>query len=359
MSKEEANRIFAERHKIAREIYIPWMKNKFKDSRFLASTVGSFPQPQELRKARVALRKKEITPAAYQELVQKHTLEWLKLQDDLKIDLIVSGEFERQDMAVAFGEKFTNTRIEDFVKSYENRRYRPVNYLGKVEWQEPIALPMFQFVGENTDRFIKETITGPVTLFEWGLIGSEEYDERPELLRADLVAVLRKEIESLIQGGVTILQVDEPAFTAKKWNIEEDWLLIQEAVRGFEEQLYLILHICYSSEEALDRAFPLMLQPSFHQIHIEMANRDYRLVKLLEKHGFGDKDIGLGVIDVHQDRIETVEEIISGIKKVLPIVPPNRIWVTPDCGLKDRSKEVTVEKLKVMVEAAKRAREIF
>ena len=359
MNKEEASRIFAEHHKIAREIYIPWMKNKFKDSHFLTSTVGSFPQPDELRKARAFLKKKELTPEEYDKLVKAHTLEWLKLQESLGIDLVVSGEFERQDMAVFFGERFSNTRVEDFVKSYENRCYHPVNYLGRTEWQAPIALPMFQFVEKNTDRFIKETITGPVTLFEWGLIGCEEYDERPELLRADLVAALRKEIKSLIQGGVTILQVDEPAFTAKKWNIKEDWLLIQEAVRGFEDQLYLIVHICYSTEEALDHAFPLMLQPPFHQIHMEMANRDYRLVKLLEKHGFGDKDIGLGVIDVHKDRIETVDEIVAGIKKVLLIVPPNRIWVTPDCGLKERSKEITVAKLKVMIEAAKRVRELF
>lgn len=341
------------------DILRQWTKSRFKDSKFLTSTVGSFPQPQELRKARAALRKKEITPEAYQELVKKHTLEWLKIQDDLKIDLVVSGEFERQDMAVFFGEAFSNTRVEDFIKSYENRRYRPVNYLGRTEWQGPIALPMYQFLEKNTDRFIKETVTGPATLFDWGLIGCKEYDDQPELMRSDIVAALRQEIASLMQNGIRILQIDEPAFTAKPWNIEEDWQAIQDVVRGFEDQLYLILHICYSSEEALDRAFPLMLQPPYHQIHIEMANRDYRLVKLLERHGFGDKDIGLGVIDVHKDRIETVNEIIAGIKKVLPIVPLNRTWITPDCGFKERSKEVTTEKLKVMVEAAKRARELF
>src|SRR3989338_6961195 len=120
MNKEEASRIFAEHHKIAREIYIPWMKNKFKDSHFLTSTVGSFPQPDELRKARAFLKKKELTPEEYDKLVKAHTLEWLKLQESLGIDLVVSGEFERQDMAVFFGERFSNTRVEDFVKSYEN-----------------------------------------------------------------------------------------------------------------------------------------------------------------------------------------------------------------------------------------------
>lgn len=348
--------------RLAKDLRISWMKNRFKDMRFVTSTVGSFPQPEELRKARVFLRKGVLGQNAYDELVKKHTLEWLKLQDELGIEVVVSGEFDRQDMAVFFGERFSGTKLGDFVPSYENRRYRPVVYeglSGGVRWVKPIALPMFKFVEENSDRFIKETITGPATLFDWGLRGSKKYYFNPDSLRLDLTAALRKEIQSLMDGGVDILQVDEPALTAKMREFEKDCRDLQELVSGFEKDLYLILHICYSTEEALDQAFPSLLKLPFHQIHIEMANRDYRLVKLLDKHGFGDKDIGLGVIDIHNDRLETVKEILGGIKKVLPIIPPGRIWVTPDCGLKERGKEVTVAKLKVMVEAAKKARELF
>jgi len=305
------------------------------------------------------LARLEIGKEDYQALVKKHTLEWLKLQEELGLEVAVSGEFERQDMAVFFGEQFAGTKLGDFVPSYENRRYRPVIYERNVRWRKPIALPMYNLMRVNTRRLIKETITGPVTLFDWGLRGGLTYCRMPDLLRGDLVRALREEMDSLRKGGVKILQIDEPAFTTKIQELEKEAQSIQDLVGGFENDFYLILHICYSSEEALDKAFPLMLKFPFDQIHIEMANRDYRLVKLLEKHGFGDKDIGLGVIDVHQDRLETVEEIISGIKKVFPIVPANRIWVTPDCGLKERSKEITIKKLQVMVEAAKQARELF
>ncbi|MBI4991785.1 MAG: hypothetical protein HZB99_01035 [Candidatus Harrisonbacteria bacterium] len=326
---------------------------------FLTSTVGSFPQPEELRKARVMLKCGAIREEEYRLMVRDHTLRWIRLQEELNVDILVTGEFERQDMAVFFGEQFSGSRLEDFVPSYENRRYRPVNYVGNVCWQRPIALPMYSFMKENTGRLIKETITGPVTLFDWGLRGNSNYYYSPDLLRKDLVAALRQEMISLREGGVKILQIDEPAFTTKPRELEKEARAISDLVSGFENDFYLILHICYSTEEDLDRAFPLMLQMPFDQIHIEMANRNYGLLRLIEKHGFGDKDIGLGVIDVHADRIETPEEILDGIEKTLRFIPPERIWITPDCGLKERSKEVTLAKLKVMVEASKRARELF
>lgn len=335
------------------------MHNLFSGQRFITSTVGSFPQPEELRKARANLNRGQISNGDYQKLVERHTLEWLTLQENLDIDVLVSGEFERQDMAVFFGEKFSGTTVGDFVPSYENRRYRPVIYEKDVRWVSPIALPMYNFVSQNTKRLIKETVTGPATLFDWGLQGGEKYYYRPRELRKAIVRAIKQEIKSLKKGGIKILQLDEPAFATKIKELQNDCESIAEAVRGFEDDFYLILHVCYSTEEALEISFPLMLKLPFHQIHMEMANREYALVGLIERHGFSDKDIGLGVIDVHKNRIETVEEIIEGIKKILPIIPPEKIWITPDCGLKERSKEVAIAKLKVMAEAAVRARELF
>lgn len=335
------------------------MKKLWKGKSFVTSTVGSFPQPEQLRRARVRLAKGDFTEEQYQSLVNIHTLEWLRIQEEIDLDNIVTGEFERQDMAVFFGERFSGTRLGDFVPSYENRRYRPVIYQENIQWVNPIALPMYQFATKHTKKSVKETVTGPVTLFDWGLRGGYEYYRDPDILRKDLVAALRKEMEVLVENGVKVLQVDEPALTAKMEEFEKDCQSLRELVKGFEDKVYLILHICYSTERALDKAFPEMLKLPFDQIHIEMANRNYSLVKFIERYGFGDKDIGLGVIDIHNDRLETVEEILTGIQKVLPIIPPERIWVTPDCGLKERSQEVTIAKLKVMVEAAKKARTLF
>lgn len=320
------------------------------------STVGSFPQPQELRKARVALRRGEINETVYKQLIEKHTRNWMAFQEELDITNPVSGEFGREDMAAFYGLQFGG-KLLDFVPSYENRRYRPVEYSEGLRLHTGATVPDFQFVQSLTQRPVKETITGPATLADWALIRDKLYYQDRRRFRMSLANGLRQEVEALIKAGVRVLQVDEPALTTKMRNYEMDVEAIYEVIRGFEQDIYLILHICYSDMEALDKAFLKMLELPFHQIHMEMANRNYSLLRLIEKYGFSGKDIGLGVTDVHTDRVETVEEIVQGVERVRPYFRPEQIWLTPDCGLKERSDEVARAKLRVMVEAAKVCRE--
>lgn len=328
----------------------------FHELAFPTSTVGSFPQPQELRKARVALRRGEMDETAYCALVEKHTKLWMDLQHELDITLPVGGEFSREDMAAFFGVHF-GCEMKDFVPSYENRRYRPIEYGGRVHPASGATLPDFRMASALTVCPYKETVTGPATMAAWALIRNPDYYRGRAFFRRDLARVLRAEIDLLVAAGMKVLQVDEPALTTRMSDFFMDLEAIEKVVRGLEDRIYLILHICYSDMEALDQAFPHMLRLPFHQIHIEMANRAYAPLRLIEKHGFNGRDIGLGVLDVHTDRIETVDEIVEGVKRVRKFFRPDQIWLTPDCGLKERSDEVARAKLRVMSEAAKICRQ--
>jgi 5-methyltetrahydropteroyltriglutamate--homocysteine methyltransferase len=279
-------------------------------------------------------------------------------QEEIDLTVPVGGEFLREDMAAYFGVKLCG-RLLDFVPSYENRRYRPVEYSHPIRYSGRISVEDFKSTQLLTDRPLKATLTGPATLADWALLKSKKYYQNRRIFRMDLARALRREIKHLIEAGAKIIQVDEPALTTKMQNFATDIDAISESIRGFENQVYLILHICYSDQDALDKAFPEILTLPFRQIHMEMANRNYELMKLIEKHGFGDKDVGLGVIDVHSDRIETEEEITAGVKLALRYFHPNQIWLTPDCGLKERSDEIAKKKLQTMTSAAKVCRERF
>ena len=327
---------------------------------FPTSTVGSLPQPQELRRARTALQRGTLASRSYWDLVHKHTARWIDFQKEIGLDVLVGGEFAREDMAAYFAVHFGG-RVLDFVPSYENRRYRPAEYFREVSAARHSLLRKdFLFaVSRSSAHPLKETITGPATLADWALIRHPPYYRDRNAFRADLAKALRREIEFLRAYGMKILQIDEPALTTDMDTYEMDLKAIRKTVDGLQDKLYLILHICYSDQEALDKAFPSLLELPFHQIHMEMANRNYALLDLVAKHGFADKDIGLGVIDVHTDRIETVEEIREGVERACRYIAPRRIHLLPDCGFKERREEIAKEKLRVMVRAAERCREDF
>lgn len=325
---------------------------------FPTSAVGSYPQNSTIRQARVKLRKGELDESSYLKIIQEHTLHWINFQEEIGITVPVSGEFLREDMAAYFGEQLGG-RLLDFIPSYENRRYRPVEYFRKIRYAAPISIDDFKFVQSLLDRPLKATLTGPATLADWALIRSRKYYYDRRFFRMDLARALRKEVTHLIEAGAKIIQIDEPALTTKMQTFPMDIESISESIRGLEDTAYFILHICYSDQAALDMAFPYILALPFHQIHMEMANRNYSLLQLIEKYGFAGKDIGLGVLDVHSDRIESAEEIVSGAEMALRYFTPEQIWLTPDCGLKERTDEIAKKKLRVMCEAARICREKF
>ncbi len=323
---------------------------------FPTSAVGSYPQ-FAVRPIRTKFKKGVITENEYRRTVENYAKKWMTFQDEIDMTCPVGGEFLREDMAAYFAEML-GARLCDFVPSYENRRYRPAEYFKTITVPErSMTADDFRFIQSLTKRPVKETITGPVTMADWGLINWEKYYDDRRAFRIDFAKAIRSEIEHMIKAGVKILQIDEPALTTKMKQFAWDAEALYETIRGYEDKLYTILHICYSDLGALDEAFPTILQLPFDQIHMEVANRGTGMFKLIEKHGFGGKDIGLGVIDVHTDRIETIEEVEKNVKRALNMFKPDQIWLLPDCGLKERSEEISERKLRVMCEAAKRCRE--
>ncbi len=324
---------------------------------FPTSAVGSYPQHPEMRVARAELRRGQISAERYVAFVASHVRRWMEFQHEIEITVPVAGEFFREDMAVAFGAGFGG-KLADFVPSYENRRYRPVVYDGKVvPAATEITVSDFLFAQSLTDRPVKETITGPVTLAHWALLQSPTYYGDPEQFRVDLARALRAEVNRLIRAGVRILQVDEPALTTNMDTFAMDCMALDVLLEALPPHIYTVLHLCYSDMGALDRAFPRILGLPFNQIHMEVANRGNRVFELIRKHEFGGKDIGLGVTDVHTDRIETVEDIVESVRQAREFFAPEQIWLLPDCGLKERSDDVAQAKLRVMCEAAVICRE--
>lgn len=319
---------------------------------YSTSHVGSLPQPRELRLLRKRIREgDESAREEYRVLGERFTKDWMVWQEQLGIDLPAGGEFLREDMAAYFGQYFGGTLL-DFVPSYENRRYRPVEYARKVASGSPFLREAFQRTQAYTSRPLKETITGPATLADWALLRYPPYYRDRRLFRRDLAQALREQITALLEVGLKVLQVDEPALTTKRRALEDDLVAIAETMAGLENRVYLILHICYSTYEALEAAWHGLTALPFHQIHMEMANRNYALLPLIERHGLGGKDLGLGVVDVHTDRIETPEEIVAGVERVRRVVPDEKIQLLPDCGLKERTEAVARAKLTAMVTAA-------
>ena len=328
--------------------------------------MGSYPQTPQIRGARKDLRLGKLDQASYKRLVQERTREWMTIQEAIDLSVPVDGEFLRPDMAEHFSLNFGGERIGP-VPSYENRRYWPVEIYREIFSKRDLTPEEFKFAASLTRHPVKTTITGPATLADWAILKNSKYYHDRVFLRRHLTEVLRKEIEALISAGAACIQVDEPALTTKMKSFTDDIQAIYNTVRGFENKVYLVLHICYSDMEALDIAFPYILRLPFHQIHMEMAQRNYAMLDFIKKYGFAGKDIGLGVIDVHTDRIESPEEIVKGISRVLelkdvyqtPYFTPENIWIMPDCGQKALNDAVAKEKLTAMVEAAKLCREKF
>lgn len=327
-------------------------KKNFSFGAYPTSTVGSLPQPQELRTARALLKEGRMNPKDYEKLVEKHTREWIKFQEEIDITVVVSGEFARQDMAAYFGVHFGGTLL-DFVPSYENRRYRPVEYAKKIYDTEKDSLAKeFLSLQALTSKPVKITITGPATLADWAILKNGRYYQNRLVFRMELAEALREKIARAISAGTSIVQLDEPALTTKLETLEMDLLAIEETLRGVSENAYTILHICYSDSKALEKAFPSLLYLPVNQIHMEMANRNYSLFRLVEQYGFAEKDIGLGVIDVHTDRMESREEIVAAVQKARLFFQKEQIWLTPDCGLKERRKDIVQEKLRILTQTA-------
>lgn len=317
------------------------------------TAVGSFPKPQQLAQARTKFTKGEITREELDRLEREATEYWIRAQERAGIDVLVHGEMERGDMVAYFageegGKTIGGMKLGGLVRSYGNRYYhKPIIY-DKLEWPGPMTVDMWKFSQDLTDRPVKGMLTGAYTMVEWSF--DEHYPSRRDAV-LDMAKVIRREVEELVKAGCKYIQIDEPAIHTRP---EEDFDLaveaMQKTVEGIDSAEFHT-HICYGEVEKI---YPDMLRLPVKQIHLAFKNTDFAYLELMKKDPYdSDKDLGVGVTDVHTRFIESVDEVKDGIKRTLQLLPPERLWILPDCGLKTRTEEEAEAKLKVMVDAVR------
>jgi 5-methyltetrahydropteroyltriglutamate--homocysteine methyltransferase len=318
----------------------------------ITTAVGSYAKPDYLTKARADFARGAIDRAELDKLEKKATEYWIRIQEEIGLDVLVHGEMERGDMVAYFsgeegGNPIKGMKLGGLVRSYGNRYYHKPIIFGKLAWPGPMTVDMWKFAQGLTDRPVKGMLTGAYTMVEWSF--DEHYPSRRDAV-LDMALVIRREVEALVEAGCHYIQIDEPAIHTRP---EEDFDLAVESMRVTVEAIdaEFHTHICYGEVEKI---YPAMLKLDVKQIHLAFKNTDFAYLDLVDEFGYDDaKDLGVGVTDVHTRFTEDIEDVKDGIRRTLQRLPADRLWIYPDCGLKTRTVEESEAKLRVMVDAVR------
>ena len=306
------------------------------------SSIGSFPKPERLKRARADAAHGRLDPESLRTLEREETAACLRLQEEIGLDLLVDGELYRGDMTTYFAENLEGFRISGLVRSYGNRYYRKPVVAGEVRWTRPVTVEWFRYASALTHRPVKAILTGPYTLMDWAF--DEHYGSRESLALA-LADVVRQESEALVAAGAHYLQIDEPAVSVRPDEIDLAIRAMHRVTDGLRART--ITHICYGDFAAI---YPRLLHLPVEQFTLELSNSALGLLDLFRTSPF-TKELGAGVLDVHHHAVEPVEVVKERILAALQVVPPSRLYVNPDCGLKTRTPEEAEAKLRNMVAA--------
>ena len=314
---------------------------------FPITSVGSFPKPDFLVKARADFAKKKISRGALEKVERQATEFWMRTQEELGVDVLVDGEMYRGDMVAYFAEHLKGFEEGGLVRSYGNRYYHKPIITGEVRWEEPITVEWWKYARGLTSKPLKGMLTGPYTVMDWSFI--EYYPDRRTACLA-LAKEIRKEVEALIEEGAKIIQIDEPAISVRP----EELPVAIEAMHMVTDGLpaYFITHICYG---AFENIYPSMLDLPVDNFDLEMSNSGLDMLELFKKHRY-TKDISFGLVDVHSHVIEDEPVVEQRLRQALETLPEEAIWVDPDCGLKTRTVAEAIAKMQSVVTAAKALR---
>ena len=323
------------------------------------TTIGSFPQSPEIRRTRLAWKRGDISDAEYEEFIKSEIARWIKIQEDLDIDVLVHGEFERVDMVEFFGQKlagFTTTKL-GWVQSYGSRAVKPPIIYGDVKHIQPLSVKEVVYAQSLTDRPVKGMLTGPITITNWSF-------ERSDISRADLFnqigLAIKDEIKLLEDAGIAIIQVDEAALreglplrkAKQKAYLDDAVHAFRIATSSVKDDTQIHTHMCYSKfNEIIDSIRDL----DADVISIETSRSHGDVIESFETAVY-PLGIGLGVYDIHSPRVPSKEEVIANIERPLRQLSLEQFWVNPDCGLKTRREPETIAALEVLVEATKKVR---
>ncbi len=322
---------------------------------FPVTVVGSYPKMPEAQEAIKLRRKGVIGEEEFHERVRPAIRKVIEDYLWAGVDILSDGEQSREDMVVYFAERLKGYRVGDWVRIFDNVYFRKPVVHEKVEYVAPMAVMDWEYAQSiSQGRPVKAILTGPYTMADWSF--DTHYGDRRELV-LELARVLRGEIEEFVKRGARYVQVDEPALPARPRREEAE--LVKEALevmlRGIEAKK--IVHICFGRIEKL---IPYILEFPVDQIDLEFKNSDFKLLPYLKEYGF-NKELGYGVVDVHSLRVETVDEVIDAVERLmkLDILGPEKIYLDPDCGLKRLPREIARQKLRSIAEAARKLRKQY
>ncbi len=321
----------------------------------LATTsIGSFPQTPEVRKARRDFKNSDITLENYETQMKEYIVDCINFQEECGLEVLVHGEPERNDMVEYFGEQLKGYGFSQngWVQSYGSRCVKPPFIFGDISRPEAMTVEWMKFSQSKTKKIMKGMLTGPVTILNWSFVRDDK--ARDEVSKQIAVA-LSDEIDDLQKAGIKIIQVDEAAFKEgyplrqEKIKIYEKWAVrdFKIAVSSANIDTQIHTHMCYSEFNDIIETIENM---DADVISIETARSGNELLKIFKEVGY-KQEVGPGVYDIHSPRIPSVEEMVKQIKLLLEVLPQKQLWINPDCGLKTRKWEEVKPSLTNMVEA--------
>ena len=323
------------------------------------TTIGSFPQTPEIRKARRDYKRGEISNSEYEAIIKKYIDDCVAFQEEAGLDVLVHGEPERNDMVEYFGEQLKGFAFTQngWVQSYGSRCVKPPIIYGDVSRPKAMTVDWITYAQSKTNKIMKGMLTGPVTILNWSFV-------RDDLPRSEvskqIALAIADEVSDLQDAGIKIIQVDEAAFKegyplrAEKIPEYEEWAVrdFKIAVAPAKADTQIHTHMCYSEFNDIIKTIEAM---DADVISIETARSGNELLKVFAKVGY-KQEVGPGVYDIHSPRVPSKEEIVDQIEKLLEVLPIEQLWINPDCGLKTRKWEEVKPSLINMVEAVKEIR---
>ena len=325
------------------------------------TTIGSFPQTREVKVNRATFRRGEKTEAEYTAFIEAEIDEWIKWQEEIGLDVLVHGEFERNDMVEYFGENLSGYLFSKngWVQSYGTRGVKPPIIWGDVKRERPITVKWSAYAQAQSDLPVKGMLTGPVTILNWSF-PREDITIKESTLQIALA--IREEVLDLEAAGIHIIQIDEAALREKLPLRKSDWYseYLDWAIPAFRlvhsgvaPTTQIHTHMCYSEFTDI---IPAIEQLDADVISFEASRSNLHILDELERQNF-QLQVGPGVYDIHSPRVPSVEEIENTIRAILAKVPTERVWINPDCGLKTRGIPETKASLVNLTQATRNIRE--
>lgn len=328
---------------------------------FPTTTIGSFPQTKDVKANRSAFRRGEITREEYVAFNQKKIAECVKWQEEIGLDVLVHGEYERNDMVEYFGEALGGFLFTEkaWVQSYGTRCVKPPIIWGDVYREKPITVEWSVYAQSQTEKIMKGMLTGPVTILNWSF-PREDISIKESI--SQIALAIRDEVLDLEKSGIKMIQIDEAALREKLPLRKSDWYTeyLDFAIPAFrlthsgvKPETQIHTHMCYSEFTDI---IPAIDDMDADVITFEASRSDLQILDALRENHF-ETEVGPGVYDIHSPRVPSVEEMVRALELMLTKISPEKLWVNPDCGLKTRGVPETDASLRNMVAAAKEIRQ--